>query len=713
MDDADELTSGRDPLKVDYFSRVPMESEFRRSTPLPLRFAVPRRTRLSERDAIVPVLMAFEERAVRDDLSVIESYVSANPDSTVTPWIEANIAFLHYRHGRFGNAFEAYGHFWDQYKDAPFAGPDWNLLISNAALQYAELCALFGRHEKVASLIAALQKRPLKGINRTQYLNVAMTQELRLRDPTRASNCGALAVYHLNKRENGTNEHSNRLANATKGSSGFSLTDVADLAQSAKLNYHMVKRRANQALPLPCIVHWKEGHFAIVTEKRGDLYRIEDPAFEKSFLVSEDALSQESEGHFLVANFKPSSSSLKTLSRELGQSLRGKTVSYGLSDKNSGPCPQATVIAAGAREWPGHSLSKFRGGFQIHDIPIWVENPYGVDATMRVTYSRTETRQPMWSEMSHLGEKEWYFNWAAVAIEQDAYSGHQGTVQLWLPSGRKETYEWDSGNDYLPNPTSGATLEWVPASSGGPYYLRTARNHTQIKYGKAITTGTTYGHRYYVTEIRNANGASSANSAVLTVNHSSNKISSVVLPNGVDGLLFYHSGNKITQVSDKGYIFRHATFGYGSGTNDLISITDPVNIKSEFQYTSGDLDKLITPSTKLVSGGHIKFEIGTVLSGSYPYPIIGQYTEVTDALGYRERVEYSNYWNSTNLPGLDSNFHADSNEQPSGTTLADTQDLNKGTTLYWDKKAMPTTGSPNTSDAYQYHWMGRILGTFT
>ena len=695
MTDKEEVEVGRDPLKLDYFTANPSEAEFARKTSLPLRFASLKATSRAERKNAADFLQRFEERTDREDLTLLEELIESAPNSAMIPWLKANLGYLHYRYGRFTKALEAHQDFWSTYGKAAPANADdeapkkrWNKLIAALGVNYATLAAHFSHKDVLEQVLADLEGRSLQGANRVQLQNTKLSLEAIDRDPARAANCGAVAVMKI-LRSRGTGDpedfQSLKAVRPSLEKGGFSLADVEDLAGSVDLSYRMAKWEQGQELPIPSIVHWKQGHFGIVRGKQGGKYVIADAVFQRNYVVSESTLLAESDGHLLVPD-SGESSHLARVDRAVGDRLIGKSTF--LLDQLNDPCPMDCGCGRGMA---AYGIDPFRGSFYVKDVPIWVENPLGPDIEFVATYSPNQQRHAEWDETSHLGDEEWFINWTAHLKEDDGNEGtsdaHKGTLELWLLDGRKETYFWDdTAGEYEINFMSGATLTRQTSPEG---YIRTAKDGSRLVFTKRISGGS-IGDRFYITEVRNAN-TSATYDTVVEISHSGNKVNNVLAPSGIDGLTFSHSGNKVTYVTDYGQVLRYATLSHGTHLN---YITDPVGIKSEFFYdsTTDILDELKTPSSQLGTNTTIDFATGSF------------YVEVTDSDGEKVRAEYKASW-SEELPGLNSGDDADTVERVS-TTYADIYDLHEGTSLYWDKKAMHDgAGSADVDNAEQFHWM--------
>ena len=78
---------------------------------------------------------------------------------------------------------------------------------------------------------------------------------------------------------------------------------LEQMAQSNHLDMIAVERPAGEtALVVPSVVHWKQNHYAAITEAKGGRYKVVDPTFLMSGQwLTADAINAECSGQFMVA----------------------------------------------------------------------------------------------------------------------------------------------------------------------------------------------------------------------------------------------------------------------------------------------------------------------------------------------------------------------------------------------------------------------------
>src|SRR5262249_19806706 len=104
---------------------------------------------------------------------------------------------------------------------------------------------------------------------------------------------------------------------------GISLKAVAELAQQLGMNYQAAWRKPGSAVPVPCVIHWKSGHYAALVKAENGRYLAQDPTFGKDIWVSQKAIDDEGSGYFLVES-APLSAGWRTVPAAEAQGIWGK-----------------------------------------------------------------------------------------------------------------------------------------------------------------------------------------------------------------------------------------------------------------------------------------------------------------------------------------------------------------------------------------------------
>jgi len=92
--------------------------------------------------------------------------------------------------------------------------------------------------------------------------------------PTVSQNCGAIALAQLAHALQIGQETETRILNAPAPQDGFSLADLQTLAAKYGMALEGVRWTKRGEIVVPCIVHWKIGHYGVIAEKKGSQYLI-------------------------------------------------------------------------------------------------------------------------------------------------------------------------------------------------------------------------------------------------------------------------------------------------------------------------------------------------------------------------------------------------------------------------------------------------------
>jgi len=110
---------------------------------------------------------------------------------------------------------------------------------------------------------------------------------------TNNSRCGSLALSQLAEAMKLPPKVCQSLLAAPAPARGYSVAELLTLAQTNGLTLRAVRRAPGAELVLPCIVHWKSGHFSTLLERNGAKYRTADALFGSHGWIS----SQHEFGH--------------------------------------------------------------------------------------------------------------------------------------------------------------------------------------------------------------------------------------------------------------------------------------------------------------------------------------------------------------------------------------------------------------------------------
>ena len=701
--DGDEAAAGRDPLIVDIFSSRPSDEDISKRRPLAMPVGRLKASSLRERQAVSAAVTPFASRreAAFYNVSELETFVRENPEGAYRPWVQAALCHEYFRAGKFTKALEGYRAFWQEFESAEPVSEElelgWKQLMEAVEIEFSDLAARFGEDGEAEALIDAMATRSESVGNAVRFLNVRAALRQARANPAQSYRCGEKAIRWMVENSGAvTPEVNDLLREAVPSGKGFSLAEVRSLAARSGKPLVAAQRQGAQEIPLPAIAHWKAGHYSILSERKEGGYLVEDPSFDKQYFVPDSTIEEEGSGYFLVDRLAPGFSEA---SEAALRGVRGGSLTKSLKNDD---CPNGCEGESSSQKMASYTRNMYSAGYTIRDTPIWVESPLVGDLEFTVNWVYHGQARPRWVESSHFEDPKWFISWTSVVQEQ--WSSND--VEIWLPDGRKETYEWN-GSGYDVNPKSASQLY---RNSGGNQYALVTSSGAVLEYRKLIT-GSSEPDRLYLTAVVNPdsntlNSSNLFNPSVplagrrITVEHNSYGVKEVKDELGNGFYFSYVSAtSRLQYVTDNLSGSRKATMSYSGSGPRLSYILDPEGIKSQFGYdgTGTNITSMTTPY------GTTTFTTG--VSGDLSW------CKITDPRGYTEKIALNLGTISGDLAGL-SSTNVISSEIPSGAGW-DTTDCEKGTSLYWDKKAMNDFGethSQHYQKAAQVHWMRDSAG---
>ena len=212
-------------------------------------------TTKAEDSALTQALDAYARRTAPDDLSALEGFVRQHPGSAWNIALETNLGLLDYHFGYFTRAIAEWDAAWSQGKD--LKDPRSKAMVDRALGELIRMNLSAGHVDRVEALLKEIGARPVTG-SATESVNDAKDALWMLQNhPESSTLCGPEALKNLLMSLGSTREQVGFLDNFHAGSKGVSLSELAQLADQAKLDYDVVFRQSEQAIPVPSIVHWK------------------------------------------------------------------------------------------------------------------------------------------------------------------------------------------------------------------------------------------------------------------------------------------------------------------------------------------------------------------------------------------------------------------------------------------------------------------------
>jgi RHS repeat-associated protein len=634
-------------------------------------------------------LKAGEDGDFIDYAKPLIAFMEAHPKSGWNATLLANLGFGYYHAGYWSRAFTSFEKAWELGRDATSAQA--KLVIDRTVGELAKMHARVGHDKELVAVINDIGKRPIGGPG-AQLLQGAREGLWVFRnDPGMAYLCGPNALKNVLLTLKADKKQVKVAMDARSGRHGFSLTQLAALADKAKLKYTLVRREPGQPIPVPSIIHWKLNHYAAVVGRRGKLYEVADPTFgsASSELLTQRAIDEESSGYFLVpAKAMQKNTGWLTVS---AKSPEAHAI-YGMGTTTSAvsgattpfdPCTGCTGAGGGqgvsslpsdnrAPQMTIANANAMTVNLHLTDTPVGYKPQKGVPAMTKISYNSREDMEPATMSFSNMSPN-WSFSWMSL-IRDDPASGHEGLNVVRMGAGGGGYAYPSTGYNHttgaMPNETMDfSVLSRAPVSGTATSYTHTLPDGSKEVFG--LSNGAaTYPRWMFLTSVVDPQGNTT------TINYDGTfRITSIVDAMGRSTTFTYGlSGYPllVTKVTDP--FGRTSQLTYDTSQR-LASITDPAGITSSFTYSGAEPTFVNTLATPY---GTSNFS-DTVNSHDTPETNTRSLT-ITDPLGYTDYLYF--YQNPAVVPSTDPTCLV-----PTGLTGNDNGLLNLRNTFYWDKHA--------------------------
>ena len=631
-------------------------------------------------------LDTFTSRRQIDDLSALEAFVSAHPQSGWNVALLTNLGLLDYHYGLFSKAFSDWTAAWEAGKNIK-AGRG-KALADRAFGELIRMYARLGHADQIDILLKELDSRPVAG-SATEYVDGAKQGLWSMRNnPGVAYLCGPMALKNLLLSLGATPDKVLFLDQYRSGPHGVTLDEVSRLADKAGLAHHIVFREAGDPVPVPSIVHWKVNHYAAIVGRSGNQFHIEDPTFGNDLWVTQQALDAEGSGYYLAPE-KPSVTvaqgravGLQEASRVFGMGYTGSNDQKNTTpdDKNANSCDSAPGAASATTQGinGGHGLCIYNikemvVSLNLVDTPVGYAPPKGPSAFVSLSYNQRDASQPAVLDFFNISPK-WTLNWLGYVQDYPHQIGRY--VTRYVRGGGEADYSNYNGATGAFNPDPDDASQLVLVSTSPVRYENRFPDGSVEVY--AQSDGQPDIRKVFLSQVIDAYGN------VLMLNYDAQlRLISLTDATGRNTSFAYELPAfplLITKIIDP--FGRGSELAYDS-TGRLKQITDVLGLTSQFHYNVSSLiDTLTTPY------GTTSFAFGD--NGNE------RFLNATDPLGHTERVEYVQ--GVSTIP-----FSDPAKLIPKGIIAPFNEYLNYRDTYYWDGHAYATAAGDYTK-ARNRHW---------
>ena len=653
----------------------------------PLRPVSPDST-VAERTALAAALNTWLTRPVMDDMSALEGFIQAYPNSPWLPSLHLNLGRYGYNTGHFSKAMAEWDAAWNITKE--MNGAEATAIANAAVAESAVMMARIGRKDELSALLASVATRTFQGSTLTLIERAREGLWSMENRPGISFRCGpyALELIHIQTHGQPVAGFMDRVVSPAQG---FSLTELKALATSDLDTPMQVAKRAPGAnLILPCVAHWKVGHYGALMREQDGAILLRDPTFGNDTWMTQAAIDTEGSGYFLIPE-GPLPAGWTTVADAEAATIYGRGNSTTCDDKETGTCSKKSGGNCSNTHMAGFAFHTLLTSLNISDIPVGYSPAYGPDVNFEVVYNMREYGQPGTMDFTNFSPL-WENGWTSYLEDNPAQSAANITVHL--RGGGAEVHTGYTATTATTG-TFGKNRRWdtVLVRTGSGTYERRHPDGSKETYAQAIgTTGPN--RKVFLTKIVDPQG-NAVSLIYSTTANLTTRLDQIIDATGLVTTLTYGEAGYpflVTKVTDP--FTRFATFTYQTiaGAKRLQKITDTIGIESAFEYNnSGQITALITPY------GRTTFDFGS--TGQ----TIGyiRWIQATDPQGSVQRLEYHN---GGAVSGT-SNSLPPSEPLPvaSGTTFGDYHYADRNS-FYWDKKAWAMAPGDYTK-AHLTHWL--------
>jgi RHS repeat-associated protein len=647
------------------------------------------------------------------------AFIAAHPRSNWNAALYTDIGLGYYHAGYFSRTFGYLENAWQLGRNA--TTPQAKRMVDRAVAELADMHARLGHAKELEALFADIGKRPITGSAEQKMEGAKDGLRLFYSRPDISYLCGPMALMGVLVSLKASPEQIKVAEDARSGVHGFSLTDLAQLADKAGLKYELVRRKPGQPIPVPSIVNWNVHHYAAITGTHDGLYHLQDATFgAMGSEVTAKAIDAESTGYFLVP-VKTAEASADNGWRIIASNSEEAKGVYGMGntfhvlpgavtpfDPKTGCSSCSCTVSGqdshntnihgayqqntctGGRGMTVASASLATVSLNLTDTPVGYQPQKGLSAYDTLSYNARDADQPGNFTFSNVGPL-WTHRWQAY-IQDDPNNPGSGVTRIVGGGGGYDYtvlmalgvvgYNSTTGA-FTPETYDNSQLLRVPGTGSATSYVRNLPDGSVETY--ALSNGaTTFPRIMFLTSVTDPAGNTT------TLNYDSTfRLASITDAMGRKLKYTYGLTNSpylVTKITDA--FARTAQLNYDT-SGRLASITDPIGITSTFTYGSGTEPDFITKLTT---------PYGTSVFSDIPNPndpiivtnppLVDRSLAMTDPLGH---VELAYIYQNANVTGT---WYESA--VPSGMSNDDPY-LYWRNTYYWDKHESANGGV--TTDA--------------
>ncbi|MGA2175353.1 MAG: RHS repeat-associated core domain-containing protein [Verrucomicrobiota bacterium] len=270
----------------------------------------------------------------------------------------------------------------------------------------------------------------------------------------RSNNCGAVALHQLIVALKGATADTKIIDAAPVPANGFSMTELLALSAKAGLDLVAVQRPAGGSIPVPSLMHWKQGHYSAIVDQREGFYKVFDPSFPSQWL-GDGTILKESSGDFIVKQDRITAT-WRRLARSQTDRIRGGVVVWlpAYCDTNDTPpcqadcssCPtggdEPMAMAAPSSGMATWRVSEPYINLWLMDEPLGYNPGLGSRISFQLAYKQRETLAGTNPAVFSCGQM-WNCSWISYVIAPSITPPPGPPMTLVLPDGGERGYTAD------------------------------------------------------------------------------------------------------------------------------------------------------------------------------------------------------------------------------------------------------------------------------
>ena len=625
--------------------------------------------------ALAKAVAAYQAAGGAMHTAPLDAWLASHPDSAWAASVSLNIGLASRHGGDYAAARAAFQRTLSL--TAAMQAQRDRAVGERAIAELLDLESRLGHADAVAELLQAPQAswggQAAGAASRAEADLAAMRQ-----DPENILRCALISLSWMIADQDPHSPVIARLMQERAGKDGIALNRLEDIARRDGFAANAVQRRAGEPIPVPSVVHWREGHYAAILGMKDGQYRVRDTASEHEMLMSQDVIDKQSSGYFLAPARSGGAmpwrrAAADDAARIIGSGPTTATNPHQVGDqgisKGNDSCGCKTPPKHGM---PAYSVSEVLVSLKIEDEPVSYQPAFGPGGSFTVTYNQLESDQPSTFAFSNLSA-QWTHNW--VSYVQDDPKNVGSSVSVYMPAGGAIVYtNYNASTGTFARETLAQGLLALVADAQGTHYERRMGDGSVWVF--SVSDGaTTFPRRYFLTKMIDPQG----NAATLSYDNT-HRLVGVTDAQGQTMTFNYNNADplKLTSVTDP--FGRTATIGYDAAGR-LNSLTDAVGMQTTFAYDGG---------TNILS---MTRPYGTTSFSTYQNQRDRAIT-ITDPLGLQEKFEFLDL-----APGVP---YSESTIPQGG--LLENQYLNYRNVFYWDRNAMAQAPNDYTQ-AHVTHFM--------